>query len=111
MLSTAEQRQQALYIALSQVPAGKVITYGQLASLAGLGRAARWVGSQLKKLPEGTSLPWHRVLNHSGRLSVPVGSEVWIEQIQRLRAEGVIVVGGRVSLRQFNWHVFDGTSI
>ena len=111
MFDTAEQRRHALYGALSQVPEGKVVTYGQLAKLAGLGRAARWVGSQLKKLPEGTNLPWHRVLNHTGRLSVPEGSEVWIEQIQRLRAEGVNVVGGRVSLRLYKWHAFDGMSI
>jgi len=111
MFSTAEQRRQALYIALSQVPEGKVVTYGQLAGLAGLGRAARWVGSQLKKLPDGTNLPWHRVLNHAGRLSVPEGSEVWVEQIQRLRAEGVNVVSGRVSLRHYKWHAFDEMSI
>lgn len=103
MLETAEQRREALYLALAAVPSGKVVTYGQLAQLAGLGRAARWVGSQLKKLPEDGKLPWHRVLGCSGRLSVPEGSAVWVEQIQRLRAEGVNVVGGKVNLRQYKW--------
>lgn len=111
MFDTAEQRRQAFYTALSQVPAGKVVTYGQLARLAGLGRAARWVGSQLKKLPEGSRLPWHRVINQAGRLSVPEGSQKWVEQTQRLRAEGVIIVHGRVSLRHYQWSVKAETHI
>lgn len=103
-LSEAEQRRMALYAALGSIPAGQVVTYGQLAALAGLGRAARWVGSQLKRLPEGSQLPWHRVINHQGRLSVPVGSDTWMEQIQRLRAEGVNVTDGKVCLRRYQWH-------
>lgn len=92
-----------LYAALAQVPAGSVVTYGQLAELAGLGRAARWVGTQLSRLPDDSSLPWHRVINQAGRLSVDEGSETWLEQCQRLRCEGVQVVNGRVSLQRYRW--------
>lgn len=103
MTDSLQQRRQALYGTLFQVPAGKVITYGRLAQLAGLGRAARWVGSQLRQLPDDTGLPWHRVVNHAGRLSVPAGSDVWSEQIRRLSAEGICVIDGRVSLRKYGW--------
>lgn len=42
-----EARREALYLVLAQVPEGKVVSYGELAQLAGLGRAARWVGRTL----------------------------------------------------------------
>lgn len=99
----AARRREMLYAALAQVPAGKVVTYGQLAELAGLGRAARWVGTQLSNLPDDSRLPWHRVINQAGRLSVPEGSESWLEQCQRLRCEGVQVSNGRVSLPRYRW--------
>lgn len=101
----AAQRREMLYAALAQVPAGKVVTYGQLAELAGLGRAARWVGTQLSRLPDESSLPWHRVVNAAGRLGVAEGSETWVEQCQRLRCEGIQVSNGRVSLRLYRWLV------
>ena len=78
------------------VPAGYVVTYGQLAEAAGLGRAARWVGRTLSQLPDDTRLPWHRVLRSDGRIAMPEGSAGWREQSQRLRAEGVAVENGRV---------------
>lgn len=99
----AARRREMLYITLAQVPAGTVVTYGQLAELAGLGRAARWVGTQLRNLPDDSKLPWHRVINQAGRLSVPEGSETWLEQSQRLRTEGVQVSNGRVSLQRYRW--------
>jgi methylated-DNA-protein-cysteine methyltransferase-like protein len=104
-LSAASQdaRREALYMALAQVPAGKVISYGQLAALAGLGRAARWVGRSLSQLPQGTTLPWHRVIAASGRLSLPAGSISGAEQRQRLRAEGVLVINDRVDIRRHGW--------
>jgi len=88
---------------LAQVPAGKVVSYGQLAELAGLGRAARWVGRSLSQLPQGTTLPWHRVIAASGRLSLPEGSVSGAEQRARLRAEGVFVVNDRVDIRRHGW--------
>ncbi|MDP9029615.1 MAG: MGMT family protein, partial [Pseudomonadota bacterium] len=53
-------RRTVLYLTLAQVPEGCVISYGELAHLAGLGCAARWVGRTLSQLPEDTKLPWHR---------------------------------------------------
>src|SRR5476651_1006403 len=101
--SPAQIRRTALYLTLAQVPEGKVVSYGQLAELAGLGRAARWVGRTLSQLPDGTSLPWHRVLGAGGRVSLPVGSVSGDEQRARLRAEGVTVQNNRVNMQRHGW--------
>ena len=102
-LSAAEIRRTALYSTLIRVPAGYVVTYGQLAELAGLGRAARWVGRTLSQLPEGSRLPWHRVLAAGGRISLPAGSPSGDEQRARLRSEGLMIVNSRVDLQRHGW--------
>ena len=99
----ATVRRSSLYAVLAQVPVGKVVTYGQLADLAGLGRAARWVGRTLSQLPPDTRLPWHRVIAAAGRLSLPAGSASGDEQRGRLRQEGVLVVNNRVDLKRHGW--------
>ncbi|TWC32122.1 methylated-DNA-protein-cysteine methyltransferase-like protein [Pseudomonas sp. SJZ079] len=96
-------RREALYSVLAQVPAGKVVSYGQLAELAGLGRAARWVGRTLSQLPQDTTLPWHRVIAASGHLSLPAGSASGAEQRARLRTEGVLIDEERVDIRRHGW--------
>lgn len=77
------------------------MTYGQVASMAGLPGYARYVGAVLKKLPMGSRLPWHRVINASGRISFPHGSEQYYRQKQLLEAEGIVFVNGRLSLQKF----------
>ena len=101
--SPAEMRRTALYLTLSQVPEGCVVSYGELAHLAGLGRAARWVGRTLSQLPADTRLPWHRVLGAGGRISLPVGSVSGDEQRARLRDEGVTVRNNRVDIQRHGW--------
>ncbi|WP_439859554.1 MGMT family protein [Pseudomonas sp. MBLB4136] len=96
-------RREALYLTLAQVPPGRVVSYGQLAQLAGLGRAARWVGRVLGQLPQGSALPWHRVIAAGGRLSLPAGSPSGAEQRARLRAEGVLIQHDRVDIRRHGW--------
>jgi methylated-DNA-protein-cysteine methyltransferase-like protein len=98
-----DPRKLALYAALAAIPKGRVVTYGQLAELAGLARAARWVGRQLSQLPEGSSLPWHRVIAAGGRLSLVAGSPAGDEQRARLRDEGVTVCGNQVDIRRHRW--------
>lgn len=98
-----DTRKLALYAALAAVPAGRVVTYGQLGELAGLARAARWVGRQLSQLPEGSSLPWHRVVAAGGRLSLAAASPSGDEQRARLRDEGVTVSGNRVDIQRHCW--------
>lgn len=100
----AESRRAAVYLVMTQIPEGKVVSYGELASMAGLGRAARWVGRLMSQLPEGTRLPWHRVIAAGGRLSLPAGSAAGHEQRMRLRAEGITIVNDRVNIRRHGWH-------
>ncbi|WP_052469261.1 MGMT family protein [Pseudomonas massiliensis] len=101
--SLPDPRRQALYSTLAAVPTGRVVTYGDLARLAGLGRAARWVGRQLSQLPAGSTLPWHRVIAAGGRLSLPAGSPSGDEQRARLREEGVSISGNRVDIARHGW--------
>ena len=94
---------QRIYSVLACIPSGRVATYGQIARLAGLGRGARQVGQTLKTLPAGSTLPWHRVINAAGRISLPASSDSFAKQQKRLRDEGVIVRGDKISLAQFQW--------
>ncbi|MGE8406065.1 MAG: MGMT family protein [Pseudomonas sp.] len=106
----AEDRRMALYLVLGQIPSGKVISYGELADLAGLGRAARWVGRTLSQLPADTRLPWHRVLGAGGRLSLAQGTPSGDEQRARLRAEGVSLRNNRVDMSRHGWRPMDHNS-
>ena len=87
---------------MDSIPAGKVASYGQVAAEAGLPRRARLVGRVLAGREEGTELPWHRVVNASGGISVRDGGEA--EQRRRLRSEGVeFQANGRIDLKRFGW--------
>lgn len=93
-----------LYTLLASIPEGKVVTYGQAANLIGLPRRARWVGQMLKQLPKDSRLPWHRVINAQGKISLPLTRGQ--TQAERLRAEGVMVTQeGKISLKQYGWCV------
>lgn len=72
------------------IPSGKVATYGDVAAQAGLPGAARRVGRALKYLPSDTRIPWHRVVNSQGRLSLPDHSVSKYTQRERLEAEGIV---------------------
>lgn len=96
-----------------QVPAGQVTTYGQIASMipppigtdpeqyARIG--ARWVGTAMRKTPDD-SVPWHRVINSQGKISLPAGSETAEAQRHLLEAEGILFdASGKVDLSEFGW--------
>lgn len=85
------------------IPCGCVATYGQIADLAGLGKAARQVGRALRHAPPDTQLPWHRVINASGRISLPRDSDGYREQRQRLQAEGIVFRGSVIDLKKYRW--------
>ncbi len=82
------------------IPKGKVATYGQIASLTGYPRHSRYVGTTLRHLPAGSTLPWYRVINSSLRLSTRGGSAA--RQKRALEREGVVFIGERV-LKEFRW--------
>ena len=79
---------QKVELIVSQIPAGKVMTYGQVAQCIGQG-TARLVGMALSSLPTGSSIPWHRVVNAKGGISPRANPQSSLEQIQRLLDEGI----------------------
>ncbi len=81
--------------AIAAIPAGQVAGYGVIAQRAGLPGRARLVARILATNDDST-LPWHRVLRSDGRIAFAPDSPQHAEQVQRLRAEGVRVEGGRV---------------
>ena len=95
---------QRIYAVVRRIPEGRVATYGQVASLAGLAGHARQVGYALHALPDGTAIPWHRVVNANGGISLrsmPGG-----ELVQRglLEREGIrLDPRGRVPLARVRW--------
>jgi methylated-DNA-protein-cysteine methyltransferase-like protein len=92
-----------IYAVVRRIPRGKVATYGQVARLAGLSNAARQVGYALHALAGGSALPWHRVINSTGRISLPPEAG-GVEQRFRLLEEGVMVDdSGRVPLPRHQW--------
>ncbi len=100
---TEPTKDQKIWQVVAAIPAGKVASYGQIADMAGLGRQARYIGKALGKLPEGHSIPWYRVIRSNGQIAFPIGSQALEVQAQSLREEGVVVVDGRVSMREFGW--------
>lgn len=89
---------------VASIPAGRVCSYGGVATLAGMPGNARLVGRILSQLPIDSNLPWHRVINAGGRISFTPQSEAWLQQRQRLEAEGVEFSGSdRVSWKRFGW--------
>ena len=93
-----------IYEVVRRVPRGRVVTYGQVASLAGIPGHARQVGYALHALDEGTDVPWHRVVNTAGRVSL--GDERGGASLQRalLEAEGIAFdARGRIALDAVRW--------
>ncbi|GAB1256585.1 MGMT family protein [Aurantivibrio plasticivorans] len=94
--------QERIFQVISQIPEGRVATYGQVAELAGIPRAARLVGSTLKKLPKGSKLPWFRVINAAGKISLPMNGNGRIQK-SRLESEDVVLINNTVNLKLFGW--------
>jgi methylated-DNA-protein-cysteine methyltransferase related protein len=92
------------------IPRGRVATYGQIAALAGRERAARGVAWVLHSSSAAAGLPWHRVINARGGISLGRGRG-FEEQKKKLMAEGVPVGrGGRVDLKRYQWEPKDGAA-
>jgi methylated-DNA-protein-cysteine methyltransferase-like protein len=81
----------AVYAVVASIPPGRVMTYGQVALVAGFPRAARMVGGALHVLAADSDVPWHRVVNRHGRISTRCPEHSMWRQAERLRAEGVAV--------------------
>lgn len=90
---------------IARIPRGRVATYGQVALLAGLHGQARLVGYVLSALPDGSRLPWHRVVNARGQISArrDDGPESIVQRL-RLEREGVRFDSrGSIALERYRW--------
>ncbi|MEX2283948.1 MAG: methylated-DNA--[protein]-cysteine S-methyltransferase [Gemmatimonadota bacterium] len=89
---------------VSRCPRGKVVSYGGIAALLGHPRAARGVGHALSTLPDGTDVPWWRVVNRNGEISIR--GAVYAARLQRalLESEGVkFDRRGRIDWKVYGW--------
>ena len=92
-----------IYRWVCQVPEGKVATYGQMAGLAGT-CSARQVGYAMAALSDNSGVPWHRIINSQGRISLRAGSDGHRLQRILLEAEGVVFSpDGKIDLAEYRW--------
>ncbi len=103
MSNERERRYKRIRETIADIPRGNVASYGQIAEIAGIPRGARQVGYALRTLPEGHEVPWHRVLQSSGRIAFDPDSRQFATQRRRLESEGVAVIGGRVDMKRYRW--------
>jgi methylated-DNA-protein-cysteine methyltransferase-like protein len=92
----SDERLRKIWQAIRRVPAGVVVTYGDVAQTVDVPCTARQVGQALRLAPPGLRLPWHRVLAAGGRIAIP--GDGGIEQRLRLESEGVAFTGRRVRM-------------
>lgn len=99
---------------VKQIPHGEVATYGQIASMIpppdGVEPPAydrwspQWVGGAMNHTPEGQNIPWQRVINSQGKISLPEGSKEALLQRDLLEGEGLIFDDkDRVDLESHGW--------
>ncbi len=93
-----------IYRVVKHIPKGRVATYGIVARLAGRPGAARTVGWALSALPDDNDVPWWRVINAAGRISLSAVDHGAVVQRALLLREGVkFAPGGAVNLTLYGW--------
>jgi methylated-DNA-protein-cysteine methyltransferase-like protein len=93
----------AVWQVVADIPRGHVLTYGEVARLAGMSRAARRVSQALRRAPGGMKLPWHRVINAQGKISFPADSNGYHKQKSLLEREGIVFLKGKVDLERYGY--------
>ena len=94
---------QRIYAAVRRIPKGRVATYGQVAQVAGLPGHARQVGYALAALSGATAVPWQRVVNASGSISLRSSTGGTTQRIQLAREGVTFDARGRIDLKRFGW--------
>ena len=101
--SNSQQRIERIWVTVCDIPAGSVASYGQIAEIAGILRGARQVGYALRKLPSNSEVPWHRVIQSSGRIAFEKGGRAYNRQSKRLIMEDVVILEGRIDMQKYRW--------
>jgi methylated-DNA-protein-cysteine methyltransferase-like protein len=94
-----------IYAVVRRIPRGRVATYGGVATLAGLRGQARLVGYAMSALRPGTTVPWHRVVNAKGRISLrrPSSDGALTQRVLLERERVIFDSAGRIALGRFEW--------
>ncbi len=87
---------------IQKIPIGKVATYGQIATLAGNNKAVRQISRILHSSSDKYDLPWHRVINSQGKISMKSGDGFEMQKAM-LESEGIQVINGRIYLKKYQW--------
>lgn len=95
---------QQVWRLVSLIPEGRVASYGQIATMLGNPRAARTVGWAMHSCPAELDLPWHRVINSRGEISLNAEYACGKLQLQLLEAEGIhIGNNGVIDIQKYGW--------
>lgn len=95
-----------IFQVIAQIPYGRVASYGHIARLAGIPKHSRLVGYVLKHMDADSSLPWYRVINSQGKISLSkLNDQGQNIQAQLLMAEGILVIGDKVKMKEFQWDI------
>ena len=93
---------EAIWRCVKRIPRGKVATYGQIARIAGIDGHARFVGYALHGLKTNSEIPWHRVINAQGKISLPGLAAK--RQRRLLEMENIMFSSsGKIDLRKYQW--------
>jgi methylated-DNA-protein-cysteine methyltransferase related protein len=88
---------------IQRIPKGKVVTYGQIAALAGEPRGARQVVRILNSSWKKEKLPWHRVINRNGQISLPPGGGYELQKSLLEKEKVVFGPNDTIDLKCFLW--------
>ncbi len=92
---------------IKQIPEGNVATYGQIATYAGNPRASRQVAWILHSSSQKDKLPWHRVINSKGRISLPHAGG-YETQKELLEMEGIVFSkNDKIDFTKYLWQIFE----
>ncbi|ARU58306.1 MAG: MGMT family protein [Pseudomonadales bacterium] len=103
MTNLTDDKDDRIRQVIAMIPEGRVSTYGNVARMAGLPGYARYVGHLLKHQDACSTLPWHRVISSTGKISLPVDSVSHSLQQQKLEAEGIVFRNGKIDLALYGW--------
>jgi methylated-DNA-protein-cysteine methyltransferase-like protein len=98
-----ETRMRRIWETILDVPPGCVANYGQVAEISGIPRGARQVAYALRHCPKELELPWHRIVQSSGKSAFDPNSRHFKLQRDRLAEENVPMQNARVDMKKYRW--------
>jgi len=103
MKDAFESKRVKIISAIRAIPKGKVASYGQIASIAGIARGHRLVARVLREDNGVSKLPWYRVIRADGKCGMSKDSKSYLLQFSLLKAEGVLAINGRIDIKRSQW--------